>query len=84
MRRLDHNFFTNLHQQKQQQQQQQQNISNISFHNTPLNNNNNSSINNNGPSDIVPVTGLIVNRLHRLENELKTVFDHWRGRMPLQ
>lgn len=30
-----------------------------------------------GPSDIVPITGLLVNRLHRLENELKTVHDHW-------
>jgi hypothetical protein len=36
----------------------------------------------NGPSDIVPITGLIVNRIHRLENELKTVQDHWRGRIP--
>lgn len=29
------------------------------------------------PSDVVPVTGLILNRLHRLENELKTVLEHW-------
>lgn len=35
-----------------------------------------------GPSDIVPITGLIVNRIHRVENELKTVLDHWKGRMP--
>jgi hypothetical protein len=33
-----------------------------------------------GPSDIVPITGLIVNRIHRVDNELKTVQDHWRGR----
>jgi hypothetical protein len=94
MRRLDDHFFTSLQlqqqqiqhlqqlqqqqqqyatppQQQQQQQQQQQ-------HNNTQGNSNGS---NNGPSDIVPVTGLIVNRLHRLENELKTVHDHWRGRM---
>ena len=34
----------------------------------------------NKPSDIVPITGLILNRLHRLENELKTVVDHWKNR----
>lgn len=32
------------------------------------------------PSDIVPVTGLIVGKLHRLENELKTVVEHWSRR----
>lgn len=32
-------------------------------------------------SDIVPITGLIIGRLHRLENELKTVLQHWQGRM---
>jgi len=41
-----------------------------------------SSIHTAGPSDIVPVTGLIANRLHRVENELKTVLDHWKGRIP--
>jgi len=29
------------------------------------------------PSDIVPVTGLILSKLHRTENELKTVYHHW-------
>ena len=28
-------------------------------------------------SDIVPISGLILGKLHRLENELKTVLDHW-------
>jgi hypothetical protein len=32
------------------------------------------------PSDIVPITGLIVGKLHRLENELKTVVEHWSRR----
>jgi hypothetical protein len=30
-----------------------------------------------GPSDKVPVSGLVVNRLHRLENEHRTVLAHW-------
>jgi len=29
----------------------------------------------------VGVTGLVVNRLHRLENELKTIQQHWNGTM---
>lgn len=29
------------------------------------------------PSDIVPVAGLITGRFHRMENELKTVLQHW-------
>jgi hypothetical protein len=33
-------------------------------------------------SDIVPVTGLIVGKLHRLENELRTVVEHWSRRAP--
>eukprot|EP01102_Stenamoeba_stenopodia_P000801 TRINITY_DN1074_c0_g2_i1.p1 TRINITY_DN1074_c0_g2~~TRINITY_DN1074_c0_g2_i1.p1 ORF type:complete len:301 (-),score=60.53 TRINITY_DN1074_c0_g2_i1:62-964(-) len=33
-------------------------------------------------SDIVPITGLIVSKFHRLENELKTVQQHWEGRLP--
>jgi hypothetical protein len=32
------------------------------------------------PSDIVPVTGLILSRFHRLENELKTILEHWGRR----
>jgi len=32
------------------------------------------------PSDIVPVTGLIMSKLHRLENELRTVVEHWSRR----
>jgi hypothetical protein len=32
-------------------------------------------------SDIVPITGLILSRLHRVENEHKTVLDHWAGRI---
>jgi len=32
-------------------------------------------------SDIVPITGLIVSKFHRLENELKTVQQHWEGRL---
>lgn len=32
-------------------------------------------------SDIVPISGLILGRLFRLENELKTVQDHWSTRM---
>jgi len=31
-------------------------------------------------SDIVPITGLIMGKLHRIENELKTVLDHWGNR----
>ena len=31
-------------------------------------------------ADQVPIGGLIVNRLHRLENEHRTVLDHWAGR----
>lgn len=34
------------------------------------------------PSDIVPVAGLITGRFHRIENELKTVLQHW-GRTSL-
>ncbi len=33
------------------------------------------------PSDIVPLTGLIIGKLHRIDNELKTVIEHWSGRM---
>eukprot|EP01112_Ceratiomyxa_fruticulosa_P009529 TRINITY_DN248_c0_g1_i2.p1 TRINITY_DN248_c0_g1~~TRINITY_DN248_c0_g1_i2.p1 ORF type:complete len:279 (-),score=56.59 TRINITY_DN248_c0_g1_i2:63-899(-) len=36
---------------------------------------------NTGPADTVPVTGLIVSKLHRIENELKTVLTHWKGRV---
>ncbi len=32
-------------------------------------------------SQIVPITGLIVGKLHRLENELKTVLEHWSQRI---
>lgn len=31
-------------------------------------------------SDVVPVTGLILSRFHRLHNELDTVIHHWKGR----
>jgi hypothetical protein len=33
------------------------------------------------PADIVPITGLIFGRLHMLENELKTVSQHWTPRL---
>jgi len=35
-------------------------------------------------SNIVPVTGLIVNRLHRLENELSTVLEKWKSLIPVK
>eukprot|EP01132_Coremiostelium_polycephalum_P000869 gene869-1087_t len=36
------------------------------------------------PDDpVVGVTGLIVNRLHRLENELKTIYQHWSNKLPI-
>lgn len=35
-------------------------------------------VNAHAPADVVPVTGLIVGRLHRLENEHRTVIDHWK------
>ena len=28
-------------------------------------------------SDIVPISGLILGKFHRLENELKTIMEHW-------
>jgi hypothetical protein len=31
-------------------------------------------------SDIVPISGLILGKLHRLDNELKTVYNHWERR----
>mgnify|MGYP001148477982 FL=1 len=31
-------------------------------------------------SDIVPISGLILGKLHRLENELKTIMEHWGRR----
>lgn len=34
-----------------------------------------------GVSHIVPITGLVFNHLHRLENELKTANSHWAHRM---
>lgn len=34
-------------------------------------------------SDIVPITGLIIGVLHRMENEHKTVFEHWSSRLSL-
>ncbi len=35
-----------------------------------------------GPlSDIVPVSGLILGKLHRIENEFKTAIEHWSPRM---
>ncbi|KAH9593344.1 hypothetical protein LSM04_000994 [Trypanosoma melophagium] len=33
-----------------------------------------------GLSDYVPVSGLVLSRLHRLENEHRTVWDFWRSR----
>lgn len=35
-------------------------------------------VNSHAPADVVPVSGLIVSRLHRLENEHRTVIEHWR------
>lgn len=35
-------------------------------------------------SDVVPVYGLLVGRLHRLENEHRTVLQHWSGRRRAQ
>lgn len=32
-------------------------------------------------SDIVPITGLIIGALHRMENEHKTVIEHWSSRI---
>ena len=34
--------------------------------------------------DIVPVTGLIVGRFYRIENELRTVVDHWGDHFPAE
>lgn len=34
--------------------------------------------------DIVPVTGLIVNRFYRTENELRTVVEHWGDSFPAE
>eukprot|EP00758_Cryptobia_borreli_P015263 Tbor_TRINITY_DN6006_c0_g2::TRINITY_DN6006_c0_g2_i1::g.11276::m.11276 len=31
-----------------------------------------------GPADVVPIGGLIASRLHRLENEARTVLAHWK------
>eukprot|EP00005_Dracoamoeba_jomungandri_P011726 CAMPEP_0174269542 /NCGR_PEP_ID=MMETSP0439-20130205/41414_1 /TAXON_ID=0 /ORGANISM="Stereomyxa ramosa, Strain Chinc5" /LENGTH=70 /DNA_ID=CAMNT_0015358381 /DNA_START=416 /DNA_END=625 /DNA_ORIENTATION=+ len=36
-----------------------------------------------GLPDIVPISGLILGKLHRLENELRTVLEHWGGRSSL-
>ncbi len=47
----------------------------------------NSSSNSNkkaGLSDIVPISGIILGRFHRLDNELRTVYDHWKDKLPQQ
>ena len=36
--------------------------------------------NNSSVSDIVPISGLILSKFHRLENELKTIIEHWGRR----
>ena len=33
-----------------------------------------------GLSDVVPISGLVASRLHRLENEARTVLSHWGRR----
>ena len=33
-----------------------------------------------GSTDIVPLSGIISGKLHRIENEHKTVLEHWRNR----
>lgn len=33
-------------------------------------------------SDFVPVSGIVIGRLHRLENEHRTVIEHWKHRCP--
>lgn len=35
---------------------------------------------NSSVSDIVPISGLILSKFHRLENELKTILEHWGRR----
>ncbi len=60
--------------------------------NNNLNNANSPSVgnssNNNtkkaGLSDIVPISGIILGRFHRLDNELRTVYDHWKDKLPQQ
>jgi hypothetical protein len=35
-------------------------------------------------SEIVPISGLILGKFHRIENELKTVLEHWRKRKDIR
>lgn len=34
-----------------------------------------------GLSDVVPISGLVLSKIHRLENEHRTVLEHWGRRM---